>query len=78
MELQSVKVTYPLKLVNMEYLTTESGKGDKNMNILVITDHFTRHVQAFIILNQSAKVTLKTLWEMFTVHYGLPEKILSD
>ena len=60
-ELQSMKATYPLELVHMDYLTIGSGKDAKDMNILVIMDHFTRYMQVFIRPNQSVKVTAKTL-----------------
>ena len=31
----------------MEFLTTESGYFDKEINVLVITDHFTHWTQTF-------------------------------
>ena len=77
-ELQSIKATYPLELVHMDYFTIESEKGNKDVNIMVITDHFIRYAQAFITPNQSVKVLGKTLWDKFIVHYGLLEKILLD
>ena len=65
-----------MELVHMDYLTIE-GK-DKDVNILVVTDHFTRFSQAFVTPNQTAVVTAKTLWEHYFVYYGIPEKILND
>ena len=44
----------------------------------MITDHFTRYVQAIVTSSQTAKCTAQNLWEKFIVHYGLPEKILMD
>ena len=32
----------------MDYPTVESGKANKDVNILAVTDHFTRYGQAFI------------------------------
>ena len=43
-----------------------------------MTDHFTRYAQAYITSNQKASTVAKTLWDQFFVHYGFPEKILSD
>ena len=43
-----------------------------------MTDHFTRYAQAYITPNQKASTVAKTLWDKFFVHYGFPEKILSD
>ena len=66
---------------NIDYLTIEApenSRSSKDINILVITDHFTRYAQAHITSSQKAHVVAKTLWEHFFVHYGFPEKILSD
>ena len=69
--------THPLELVHLNYLCLEPGKGLEE-NVLVVTDHFTRYAQAYVTRTQTAQTTAKTLWNKFIVHYGLPEKILSD
>ena len=46
-----------MELVHMEYLAIE-GK-DKDVSILVVTDHFTRFSQAFVKPNQLAATTDK-------------------
>ena len=38
----------------MDILTIELGKTDKDVNILVVTDHFTQYVQAIITPSQTA------------------------
>ena len=73
--------TRPLELVHIDYLTVEAPANsqlDKDINVLVITDHFTRYAQAHLTSSQKASVVVKTLWEHFFVNYGFPEKILSD
>ena len=45
---------------------------------MVITDHFTRYTQAYVTRTQTVQITARTLWDKFIVHYGLPEKILSE
>ena len=40
-ELYPLLATYPLELVHMDFLTIENPHIGVNMNILVITDHFT-------------------------------------
>ena len=77
-ELNIIDVTRPLELVHIDFLTIEAPKRDKDVNILVVTDHFTRYAQAYITRLQTAPVVANTLWENFFVHYGFPEKILSD
>ena len=75
--LENVVATHPLELVHLNYLCLEHGKGLEE-NVLVVTDHFTRFVQAYVTKTQTAQTTVRTLWDRFIVHYGLPEKILSD
>ena len=41
-------------------------------------DHFTCYAQAYVIQSQMAETMAKTLWDNFIVHYGLPEKTLSN
>ena len=80
-ELNPIIATRPLELVHIEYLTIEApstSKMGKDIDILIITDHFTRYAQAHITSSQKAPVVAKTLWDQFFVHYGFPEKIPSD
>ena len=71
----------PLELVHIDYLTVEppaNSKSDKDINVLIITDYFTRYAQAHITSSEKTPVVAKTLWDHFFVHYGFPEKISSD
>ena len=63
----------------MDFLTI-GGKADDNrgVNIPIVTDHFTKYVQAYVTLKQMAAVVPSTFWENFLVHYGWPGKILND
>ena len=40
--LENIEVSYPMELVHIDYLTIESNKTEKDINILVVTDYFTR------------------------------------
>ena len=77
-EMSPIMATYPLELVHLDYLTIGEKGLDKMVNILVITDHFTRYAQAYITPMQMAHITAKVFWEQFLVHYGWPSKIISD
>ena len=80
-ELSPIIATRPLELVHMDYLTVKSpvnSKSHKDINVLIITDHLTRYAWANINSSQKAPVVAKMLWDHFFVHYGFPEKILSD
>ncbi|XP_025754259.1 uncharacterized protein LOC109194643 [Oreochromis niloticus] len=43
-----------------------------------MTDHFTKFAVAVPTPNQRARTVAKALWENFIVHYGVPERLLSD
>ena len=78
-EMQPILVSYLMELIHLDFLALGGKAGDaKTTNILVITDHFTKYAQAYITLKQTAIVVAHTLWENFLVHYGWPEKILTD
>ena len=49
-----LKVTYLLELIHMDYLKIESNQIDKDVHILIVTDHFTRFAQAFMTPNETA------------------------
>ena len=81
--LNPIEATRPLELVHIDYLTIEAPENSRNkrdVNVLIVTetDHFTRYAQAYVTPNQKAATVAKTLWDRFFVHYGFPEKILSD
>ena len=77
----SIEATRLMKLVHIDFLTIEAPKNSrslKDVNILIVTDHFMRYTQAYVTPNQNASAIAKTLWDKFFMHYGFPEKILSD
>ena len=76
--MQPILVSYPLQLVHLDFLTL-GGKVDdhKSVNILIVTDHFTKYARAYVTPEQTV-VVVQTLRENFLVHYGWPEKILTD
>ena len=76
--LENINVSYPMELVHIDYLTIESNKSDRDVNILVVTDHFTRLAQALVTPSQTTSVVAKNLWDKFFMYYGIPRKILSD
>ena len=46
----------------MAFLTIESGKTGKDVNVLVVTDHLTWYAQAFVTPSHTAQVVAQTLW----------------
>ena len=68
----------PMELVHMDYLTIEHGKTGKDVNILVITDYYSRFAQAVVNTSQTALTTATAAWNDFFHKYGFPEKIITD
>ena len=77
-KLKPISCTYPLELVHLDFLMIGKEGTEKAINIMVVTDHFTRYAQVYITPKQTAPVVVKTLWDQFLVHYGWPTKILTD
>ena len=67
-----------MELVHMDYLIIKANEGGKDVHILVITDHFMQYAQAIVTSSQTAKYTAQNLCSKFIVHFGLPEKILTE
>ena len=76
-ELKPLEASYPLELVHMDFLKI-GGKDDKNANVLVVTDHFTRYAQAYVTGNQQASTVARIFIDKFVTNYGWPVKILTD
>ena len=76
--MERILATHPMQIVHIDFLTIESGKKDKDHNVLVVTNQFNRFVQAFVTTSQTAQTTAKTLWDKYFVYYGFPEMIISD
>ena len=59
-------------------MTIELNKPPSIKNVLVLTDHFTRYVMAFITKDQKAKTVTCILYEQFIAAFGMSVKLLSD
>ena len=78
-EMSSFDTSYPLEIVHMDFLVIGSKKNpNKDINVLVVTDHFTRYAQAFVTTSQTAIVVVQPLYKEYFVHYGWPDKLHSD
>ena len=48
-EMQPILVSYPMELVHLDFLTLgRKADNNKSVNILTVTDHFTKYAQAYI------------------------------
>uniref|UniRef100_A0A672M491 Gypsy retrotransposon integrase-like protein 1 n=1 Tax=Sinocyclocheilus grahami TaxID=75366 RepID=A0A672M491_SINGR len=75
--LESISTSRPLELVCIDFWSAEDSTN-KSVDVLVVTDHFTRLAQAFVCRDQSAKQVARVLWDKYFCIYGLPERIHSD
>ena len=75
--LESIRTSEPMELVCIDFWSAEVSEG-KSMDVLVVTDHFSKIAHAFPCKNQSAKQLAQRLWnDLFPVH-GFPKRIHSD
>ena len=63
--------------MHLDYLKIVPSMGNIE-NVWVITDPFTRYVQAFPSKMQTALATVKLLRNNYILHYGFPSKIITD
>lgn len=75
--LESIRTSEPLELVCIDFWSAELRDG-KCVDVLIVTDHFTKMAHAFPCQNQSAKQVAKRLWNDFFLVYGFPKRIHSD
>lgn len=75
--LESIKSSAPMELVCMDFWSAEDSK-QRSVDVLVVTDHFTKLAHAFPCANQTAKQVAKKLWDNVFCVYGFPERIHSD
>ncbi|KAK0139547.1 Transposon Ty3-I Gag-Pol polyprotein [Merluccius polli] len=75
--LESIKTTSPLEMVCIDFWSAEIPNGN-TVDVLVITDHFTKMAHAFPCHDQSAKQVARQLWDRYFFIYGFPERIHSD
>ena len=81
-EMEPIVCTQPMELVHVDYVGMEVTVAAKEKlvvkNVLVVVDHFTRYVQAFVTKNHTARTTARVLYNNFFSIFGFPQKLLSD
>ncbi|KAL2087418.1 hypothetical protein ACEWY4_016246 [Coilia grayii] len=75
--LVSIKSSAPMELVCVDFWSAEDSK-QRSVDVLVVTDHFTKLAHAFPCANQTAKQVAKKLWDNVFCVYGFPQRIHSD
>ena len=77
-----IQAYMPLELVHVDFTsietTMELNQPPSIKNVLVLTDHFTRYMMAFVTKDQKAKTITQILYEQFISVFDTPAKLLSD
>ena len=80
--MQLIICTEPMELVHVDYVGMEVMVSTQEKpvvkNMLVIVDHFTRYVQAYVTQNQTARTTAQVLYNEYFSMFGFPQRLMSD
>ena len=80
--MQPIICTEPMELVHIDYVgmevTIATNKKLVVKHVLVVVDHFTRYVQAFITKNHMARTTARVLYNNNFSVFGFPQCLMSD
>ena len=80
--MQPIICTESMELVHIDYIrmevTVATDKKPVVWNVLVVVDHFTRYVQAFITKNHMARTTARVLYNNYFPVFGFPQCLMLD
>ena len=78
----NIMVSEPMDLEHIDLLGLETTMNTKVcstvVKILVITDHFSCHMQAYKVEDKRAVTIAKCLYDNYFRHYGFPRLLMSD
>ena len=77
-----IVATAPLDLLHVDFTsietTLEPNQSPRVTNILVVQDHFTKHVLAYMTPDQTAKIVAKFLYGGYISIFGALARLLSN
>ena len=80
--MQPIIVTAPLELLGVDFTSIETimemDQPPNVVNILVICDHFMKHIMAKVMPEQTVKNVVKFLCQGYISIFEAPTKLLSD
>ena len=80
--MQPIICTEPMELVHIDYVgmevTVVTDKKPVVKNVLVVMDHFTQYVQAFVTKNHTARTMARVLCNNYFSVFGFPQCLMSD
>ena len=72
-----IKSTYPFEIASLDFLKLDKAKEGFEY-VPVVTNHFTRYIQAFATKTKSAKAAAEKLYNNYILTYGFPSQIHHD
>ncbi len=76
--MKSIEVGQPMELWPMEIFGPLSMTAKGNQNILVMSDHFNKRVEAVSLPNQRAETVARAFVDEVIARNGVPTKLLTD
>ena len=80
--MQPIICTEPMELIHIDYIGMEvmvvTDKKPVVKNVLVVIDHFTRYVQAFVTKNHMARTTARVLYNDYFSIFSFPQHLMLD
>ena len=80
--LEPIICTEPMNLVHIDYVKMEVTVGLKEKpevkDVLVVQDHFTRYLQAYVTKNHTARTTARVLYNEYFLVFSFPSRLISD
>ena len=77
-----IMVTAALELLHIDFAsietTVELDQPPNMVNVLVLCDHFRKHIMAYMIPDQTVKTLAKFLWQCYISIFRALAKLLSD
>ena len=81
-----VEVTGPMDILHLDFTKIKiSGDHEKELkkkpeivNVLMITDHFTRHTMAFVMEDTTAQTVVHILYHYYFYNFGTPLHLMMD
>ena len=77
-----IVATAPLDLLYVDFMsietTLEANQSPRVANVLVLQDHSTKHVLAYVTPNQTAKTVAKFLYQGYISIFGALARLLSE
>ena len=77
-----IVATTPLDVLHVDFTSIETllelNQSPRVTNVLLFQDHLTKHILAYVTLDQTVKTITKFLYGSYISIFGAPARFLSD